>query len=69
MKSKLIFTVLLVFSAIFMMSFMAPQDKKIGGPWEIPASFKNKKNPHADDASLLTTWPSRIWQTLQVMPW
>lgn len=53
MKSKSIFTALLVFSAIFMMSFMAPQDKKIGGPWAIPAAYKTKKNPHADDASLL----------------
>ena len=46
-----------VFAAIVMaaafMAFVSPQDKDFGGPWEIPAKYKEMKNTYADDASLV----------------
>jgi len=53
MRISAIFTVLVVITSLAMLSFMQPPTQKIGGPWEIPAEFKNRKNPHADDASIL----------------
>ena len=41
-----------VLGAAFL-AFISPQDKKVGGPWEIPAKYKTMKNTYADDASLL----------------
>lgn len=49
---KSIFVALLIVVSAAMMSFMVPQDQKKGGPWEIPAQYKNKQNPHKNDASL-----------------
>lgn len=43
---------LVVLAAAFS-AFVAPQDKKLGGSWEIPAKYKTMKNTYADDASLL----------------
>lgn len=42
----------LLVGSFFLLSFMVPQDQKQGAPWEIPATFKNKANPHKGDASL-----------------
>lgn len=54
-KSKMYFLtypVAAVFAALFLMAFAAPQDKKFGPEWDVPAKYKEMKNPHADDASL-----------------
>jgi mono/diheme cytochrome c family protein len=51
---KSVFIIFLLFAmAIVTMSFVFAQDQKIGGPWNIPAEYKSKKNPHAGDASLV----------------
>jgi len=34
-------------------SYSSAQDKKQGGPWEIPAKYKAMENPYVDDASIL----------------
>ena len=49
----LTYPVVIFFTGIFLMAFVAPQDQKLGGPWNIPAEYKTKTNPYADDASLL----------------
>lgn len=41
-----------VLAAILLVAFTLPQDKKVGGPWEIPAKYKSMKNSFKDDASL-----------------
>lgn len=43
----------LVFISITFFAFVAPQDQKTGGSWEVPAKYKAMKNPSADDASTL----------------
>lgn len=43
----------LIFAGILLAAFTLPQDKKIGGPWEIPAKYKTMKNTYKDDASLM----------------
>lgn len=43
----------LLFAGILLAAFTLPQDKKIGGPWEIPAKYKTMKNTYKDDASLM----------------
>ena len=43
----------LVFTGILLAAFTLPQDKKVGGPWEIPAKYKTMENTFKDDASLL----------------
>jgi mono/diheme cytochrome c family protein len=54
MKLSAIFKTAVVVSAVALVSFMAPeQEKKKGAPWQVPAEYKNMKNPHATDASLL----------------
>lgn len=55
-KSKinfLTYPMVILFTGMLMMAFVAPQDKKLGGSWEIPAKNKAMKNPSADDAALL----------------
>ncbi len=44
---------LVVFAAVSFLSFMQPPNQKAGAPWNIPAEFKNKRNPHANDQALL----------------
>lgn len=53
MKKSISTLFLLGIFAVVSMAFVAAQDQKIGGPWTIPAEFKNKKNPHAGDESLV----------------
>ncbi|RXQ96482.1 cytochrome c [Ancylomarina salipaludis] len=43
----------LVLAGALFMAFALPQDKKMGGPWEIPAKYKTMKNTIKDDASSL----------------
>ena len=55
-KSKfrlLTYALIILFTGTFLMAFVTPQDKKMGGPWDIPAKNKAMKNEYADDASLL----------------
>lgn len=49
----LTFPLLAFFTGLLLLAFSAPQDKKVGGPWEIPAEYKEMKNTFADDATLL----------------
>ncbi|HPE43424.1 MAG TPA: cytochrome c [Bacteroidales bacterium] len=42
----------LLASTIVLMAFMIPQEKKKGGPWEIPQEYVSMENPYKDDASL-----------------
>lgn len=55
MKTKV--TALAFLSVLFVFVLSAftsqPQDKKVGGPWEIPDEYKTKANPYADDESLV----------------
>lgn len=56
MKKKannLFFCIPLILACILLFAFVAPQDQKTGGPWEVPSKYKAMKNPSADDASLL----------------
>jgi mono/diheme cytochrome c family protein len=53
MRISAIILILIVIGSFAMVSFIQPPTQKIGEPWNIPAEFKNKRNPHADDASLL----------------
>jgi mono/diheme cytochrome c family protein len=39
-------------SSFLLMAFVSMQELKNGGPWEIPAKYKNMENPHKGDASL-----------------
>lgn len=43
----------LVLAGALFMAFALPQDKKVSGPWEIPAKYKTMKNTFKDDASLM----------------
>ncbi len=43
----------MVFAGILLAAFTLPQDKKVGGPWEIPAKYKTMKNTFKNDASLM----------------
>ncbi|OYT17049.1 MAG: cytochrome C [Bacteroidetes bacterium 4572_77] len=45
--------VLLIILGAILMAFVAPQDQKIGGTWDIPAKYLKMENSYADDASLL----------------
>ena len=45
-------------AVLFIVSFIVliplfEQDKKRGGPWEIPAEYNEMTNPHSDDKSLM----------------
>ena len=51
--SFLTYPLIILFTGILLMAFALPQDKKFGGPWDVPAKYKAMKNPHADDASLV----------------
>jgi len=35
-----------------LLSFVSPQDKKKGGPWDIPSKYKEMKNPYTGDENL-----------------
>jgi len=37
-----------------LLAFAMPQEQKKGEPWKISAEYKNKKNPHAVNAELLS---------------
>lgn len=50
--NKLVFAVCMVFSCIILFAFVAPQDQKTGGTWDIPTKYKKMENLSADDASL-----------------
>lgn len=49
----LTYPLIVLFVGTLLVAFVAPQDKKLGGPWEIPAKYQTMKNSYADDASLL----------------
>jgi mono/diheme cytochrome c family protein len=53
MKVSAMLTVFAVFCVLFLVSFMQPPHQKSGAPWQIPTEYKNKKNPHAGDESLV----------------
>jgi mono/diheme cytochrome c family protein len=52
MKKQIFNILVLAISAFVMMAFVTLQDQKIGAPWQIPANYKTKVNPHKDDNSL-----------------
>lgn len=52
MKNSFTFAIMAIFGMFFMLSFVQPPEQKKGAAWDIPAEYKNKANPHADDASL-----------------
>lgn len=53
MKTKNLFVILFsLIMGVALMSFVTMQDQKKGEPWNIPAAYKNKTNPHKGDASL-----------------
>jgi mono/diheme cytochrome c family protein len=49
---KVVFQLMLIAGTFALLAFVVPQDQKKGGPWEIPAEYKNMENPHKGDASL-----------------
>jgi mono/diheme cytochrome c family protein len=51
-RNLLTFAVI-VFVGSLLLSFVTVQDKKAGGPWEIPEKYKTMENPHKDDVALL----------------
>lgn len=52
MKTRVFYVIAMTLAAFMMLAFVLPQGQKIGGPWNIPAEYKNKKNPYKGDASL-----------------
>jgi len=53
MKKTNLFMYSAFIAGLFMlMSFIAPQDQKQPGPWDIPSKYKKMENPHAGDKSL-----------------
>lgn len=52
MKTKIFNIMIVAIGAMILMAFTAPQDQKKGDPWQVPASYKAKVNPHKGDASL-----------------
>lgn len=50
---NLLTLVFVVFVSGILLSFITVQDKKDGGPWEIPEKYKTMENTYKDDASLL----------------
>lgn len=55
-KSKfnfLTYPLVILFTGLLFIAFVAPQDQKVGGPWDIPAKYKTMENPHAADKSLV----------------
>lgn len=50
---KIVTGLTLVFAGALFMAFALPQDKKVGGPWEIPAKYKTMENSMKDDAGSL----------------
>lgn len=53
MKTKNLLVVLsVIFLSATLMSFISQQDKKKGGPWEIPAAYKSKKAPASTPESI-----------------
>lgn len=56
MKKNLVrfaYLVSIVLMGAAFMAFVSPQDQKEGGPWDIPAKYKEMKNPYAGDKSLV----------------
>ncbi len=49
---NLILVLMVIFAGCVMVSFIGQQDKKLGGPWNVPAKYKDMKNAHKGDASL-----------------
>lgn len=43
----------IVFITGMLLSFVTVQDKKDGGPWDVPEKYKNMENEYKDDASLI----------------
>lgn len=52
MKKPFTFAIIAIFGTILLMSFVQPPEQKKGAAWDIPAAFKSKTNPHANDAAL-----------------
>ena len=52
MKNRFFSIAVLLISTVALMAFVMPQEKKKGGPWEIPEEYVSMENPYKDDASL-----------------
>jgi mono/diheme cytochrome c family protein len=51
-KQKFTISLASLLAVVLMFAFTVPQQKK-GEAWDIPAKYKNMKNPHQGDKSLL----------------
>ncbi len=51
--NTLLLSAIIIGVSALLVAFVSPQDKKDGGAWNIPAKYKEMKNPHSDDASLM----------------
>lgn len=52
MRTSIVLTFFVAIVAIGSLSFIAIQDQKIGGPWDIPQEYIDMENPHKGDSSL-----------------
>ena len=52
MKTKIILSFIFIFGAFIFLAFMAPQDQKKAGPWEIPAKYTKMENTYKGDVEL-----------------
>lgn len=52
-RGKFIALAAMIMGSLVLVAFSIPQDQKKGGPWTIPAEYKNKKNPYAGNADLV----------------
>ncbi len=50
--SSVLAFLVIVFACGLLFSFVTVQDKKDGGPWDIPEKYKNMENTYKGDASL-----------------
>lgn len=50
---KVLGIAVLLVAGMVLLAFTLPQDKKMGGAWDVPAKYKTMKNTFKDDASLL----------------
>ncbi len=53
MKNRVIYLVILAFGLTALWAFTPPQEKKKGGPWNVPTEYKAKENTFKGDADNL----------------
>jgi mono/diheme cytochrome c family protein len=48
------YLLLILILGVVFLAYSSPQDKKDGGPWDIPTKYEEMKNPYTGDENLLS---------------